>query len=87
MKAKPLPWPDDLQVDVAVNGEIIKVFDLEDMDRMREEIAYNEAFYPLVDDKDLVKGDEAEPVELGLRLRSMKDPRNAGFQITHIYYA
>ena len=67
MKAKPLPWSDDLQVDVAVNGEIVKVLDLDWMTFYSSEMAYNEAFYPLVDDKDLVKGGEVEPVELGLR--------------------
>jgi hypothetical protein len=46
------------------------------------EIAYNESFYPLVDDKS-VTGD----VELGLRMRSEKDPRVAGMAVTHIYWA
>ncbi len=51
-----------------------------------QEIAHNEAFYPLVDDE-TIGGDEAKEVELGIRIRSESDPLNAGLQLTHIYYA
>jgi len=75
-------WPDDLFFDIAVNGKIVKTYNYEEMMAKTGEIAYNESFYPLVDDKS-VTGD----VELGLRMRSEKDPRMAGMAVTHIYWA
>ena len=84
----PVPeWPDDTMVDIAANGKILKSFNKEEWMQWKEQIAYNEAFYPLLDDKDLVKGDKAEPVELGFRIRSETNPRGAAISITHIYYA
>lgn len=75
-------WPDDFFVDIAVNGKIIKTYNYEEMKAKIGEIAYNESYYPLMDDKD-VTGD----VELGIRLRSEKDPRVASMAVTHIYWA
>merc|ERR1711957_719409 len=66
-------WPDDTFFDIAVNGKIVKTYNYEEMMARTGEIAYNESFYPLVDDKSVTGN-----VELGLRMRSEKDPRVAG---------
>ncbi len=50
-------------------------------------MAYNEAFFLLVDDESIVAGDEYEEVKLGLRIRSETAPLDAPFSVTHIYYA
>jgi hypothetical protein len=83
LKGKVVDWPEDFKLDVAVNGKIIKTFTYEEYKALVGEIAYNESFYPLVDDKDIATG----TVEIGLRIRSEQSPKNAAFQITHIYWA
>ena len=50
-------------------------------------MAYNEAFFLLVDDESIVAGDKYEEVKLGLRIRSQTAPLDAPFSVTHIYYA
>jgi len=75
-------WPDDFEIDIAVNGKIIKTYGYEEFKAKIGEIAYNESFYPLMDDKD-VTGD----VEIGVRIRSEKDPHIAAIAFTHIYWA
>ena len=83
----PKPWPEDFELDIAVNGKIIKTYNHTEFFKFTKEISYNEAFYPLVDDDNLISGDKAESVELGIRIRSELAPRDAAFGITHIYYA
>ena len=70
-------------MDIAINGKIVKTYNQTEFRAFANEIAHNEAFYPLVDDKELAIGD----VELGFRLRSEIDPRGAGLAFSHIYYA
>eukprot|EP00558_Chaetoceros_sp_UNC1202_P010884 CAMPEP_0197243762 /NCGR_PEP_ID=MMETSP1429-20130617/9101_1 /TAXON_ID=49237 /ORGANISM="Chaetoceros sp., Strain UNC1202" /LENGTH=881 /DNA_ID=CAMNT_0042704027 /DNA_START=58 /DNA_END=2703 /DNA_ORIENTATION=- len=84
LKAAPVPWPDDIKLDIAVNGKIHKTLNKEEFFKMASEIAYNEAYYKLVDDASVATG---EPVELGIRIRSTEDPKKASFGITHIYWA
>ena len=83
-KQKLPPWPTDFMIDVAVNGKIVKSYTGEEYYKFAFPIAYMEAFYPLVDDKSIVTG---EPVEIGIRLRSQISPKDAGFALTHVYYA
>ena len=75
-------WPDDFEIDIAVNGKIIKTYGYEEFKAKIGEIAYNESFYPLVDDKEATGN-----VEVGIRIRSEKDPHLAAIGITHIYWA
>jgi hypothetical protein len=84
LKAAPIPFPDDFLFDIAVNGQIHDTWDKEKFMEYAKEIAYNQAFYPLVDDEKF-KG--AGAVELSIRFRSEKDPTNAACTITHLYYA
>jgi len=87
LKQPPIDWPEDFEIDIAVNGQIIKTYNKTEFGVFRAEIAYNEAFYPLLDDKDFITGDEPEAVEIGMRVRSEENPYHAGLTITHIYYA
>lgn len=79
--------PEDFFLDIAVNGEITRTYNYEEFKALTKEIAYNQAFYPLVNDESLVTGDEPEAVEIGLRIRSESNPKDASFSLTHIYYA
>jgi len=79
--------PEDFFLDIAVNGKITRTYNYEEFKVLTKEIAYNQAFYPFVNDESLVTGDEPEAVELGLRIRSESSPKDASFSLTHIYYA
>lgn len=81
LKAPPLDWPEDFEIDIAVNGKIVKTYDYATFKPFTAEYAYNEAFYPLIDDP-AVQGD----VELGVRIRSTINPQYASFTFTHIYW-
>ncbi len=76
-------WPADMMIDVAVNGKIVKTYPVAEYDPYRTPITYMEAFYPMLDDKSIA----GTNVEIGFRLRSEENPRDAGISITHIYYA
>ena len=80
-----IPWPDDVIIEIAVDGKIVatKYKDFSEIQAM----AYNQGIYPLVNDESLIKGDEPESVELGIRIRSETNPKDAALSITHIYYA
>jgi len=84
---KAIPYPDDVFIDFAVNGEIIGTWDKDEIQTRIIEIAYNEAFYKFLDDEDFIQSEEGEPVEFGIRIRSESDPRMAGLSLTHVYYA
>lgn len=86
LKAPPIPFPDDFQLDIALNGRIIKSWDRAKFMEYSKEVAYNEAFYIFVDDENIVSGDEPEEIEFGLRIRSEENPKDASFGITHFYY-
>mmetsp|Transcript_9655 Transcript_9655/g.6752 ORF Transcript_9655/g.6752 Transcript_9655/m.6752 type:complete len:112 (+) Transcript_9655:3-338(+) len=83
----PIPWPDDVFIDLAVNGEIVSTWDKAQFDSINVAISYNEAFYKFLDDEDFIQNEEGEPVEFGLRIRSESDPRKAGLSLSHLYYA
>ena len=87
LKKPPIDWPKDMEVDIAANGKIITTYNYTEFSAMKGEMAYNEAYYLLMDDKDFITGDKAEAVEMGIRIRSEENPHNAAFGITHIYYA
>ena len=70
-----------------MNGKIITTYNQTEFLEWKVSMAYNEAFYLFMDDKDFVQGDEPVSLELGIRLRSESDPKGAGLGITHIYYA
>lgn len=74
------PLPDDFKFDIAVNGKI-ETWDLEKFMSHTKEVAYNEAFYPLVNDETL-----SGPVELAIRMRSESDPKGAAITLNHIYW-
>ena len=82
-------WPEDMFIDVAVNGKVVKTYTAAEYFKYANPIAYNNAFYPFLDDKSIVdiKGGKLQPIDVGLRIRSESDPKNAGFQLTHVYYA
>jgi len=84
LKRVPPPWPEDFMIDIAVNGKIHKSYTKEEWYKYAEPIAYNNAMYPLVDDKSFA-GSGA--IEIGIRLRSESNPRNAGMTLSHIYFA
>jgi len=87
LKAPPIDWPEDIEVDIAVNGKIVRTFNYTEFKPMATEIAYNEAFYLLLDDESVVAGDKYEEIKLGLRIRSQIGAGLASFGVTHIYYA
>lgn len=82
---KVIPWPDDTIIEIAIDGTIVatknKDFSL------IEAMAYNQGIYPLINDEKLIDGNEPRPVELGIRIRSESNPKDASFAVTHIYYA
>ena len=84
LKRTPPQWPEDFMIDIAVNGKIHKSYAKEEWYKYANPIAYNNAMYPLVDDKSFVG---SGTIEIGIRLRSESDPRNAGMTLTHIYFA
>jgi hypothetical protein len=73
--------PEDFELDIAVNGKILTTYNYTEWKEFTKEYAYNEAFYPLVNDAS-VTGD----VELGLRIRSEINKQYASFGVTHIYW-
>ncbi len=79
---KVLPFPDDLAIDISINGKIISTWDKTMVDKLKVEIAYNEAFYPILDDENIT-GD----VEFAIRTRSEADPKMAGWTVTHVYWS
>ena len=84
LKSPPIPWPDDITLDISLNGEIYRTFVADELNVMKVEAAYNEAYYKFVDDPDRFDGG---PVELGMRIQSTEKPKDASFGITHIYWA
>jgi hypothetical protein len=76
-------YPKDFKLEIAVNGKIIRVWTYDEFKAMIGEVAYNQAFFPLVDDDTLPVGN----VELGIRLKSETNPKDAGMGVTHIYWA
>lgn len=80
-------YPEDFELDIAVNGQIVNTMNYTEFKAMTPNMAYNEAFFLLVDDESIVAGDEYEEVKLGLRIRSETAPLDAPFSVTHIYYA
>jgi hypothetical protein len=87
LKAKVIPWPDDIFMDIAINGNIVDKWDKDKMEKMNVSIAYNEAIVKIFDDDSFVQSAEGESVEFAIRLRSESNPKLAGLSISHIYYA
>lgn len=88
LKGAPQDWPEDIELDIAVNGKILRTMNYTDLKPMTKEIAYNEAFYLLLDDESVVAGDEYEEIKFGMRIRSQIGANTmASFGLTHIYYA
>jgi len=80
------PLADDFKLDIAIDGKIYRTMEYEEFMKYTKEIAYNEAFFPLIDNEETVR---ESGVELGLRARSeMKlHGGRTSFSVTHIYYA
>lgn len=78
------PYPDDMKLDIAVNGKIYDTWDKEKFMLDSKELSYNEAFYKLITNDTSVNG---KNVEFGLRIRSESDPKGAGLGIAHIYWS
>merc|ERR1712161_171318 len=77
--------PDDFEMDIAIDGKIIKVM-------KKEEPTKNCAIWPLLDDKEMAErnqkeGKEGEPMEVGIRYRSKSQPTGFTFCFSHLYYA
>jgi hypothetical protein len=85
LKGPVIDWPQDFRLEVAINGKIVKIYTYTELIPYTKEVAYNEAFYPIIDDKSIATGD----VELGLRIRSdlHTNPYHASFELTHLYWA
>ena len=91
MKALPKPWPEDMEIDIAVNGKIVdtlhggpSVNNVPELIRDRPQLSYNEQFLKLLDDKSLADGGD---LEFAIRIRSTENPKDASFGISYIYYA
>lgn len=91
LKAAVKPWPSDMEIDVAVNGKIVKTLhggpttnSKPQLINDRPQLSYNEQFLKLVDDKSLADGGD---LELAIRIRSTENPKDASFGISYIYYA
>ncbi len=82
-----IPWPDDVLIDIAINGKIVDTWDADRFEPMKSELAYNQNFFKFFDDETFIKNENGEPVELGLRIRSESNPKRAGLSVTHVYYA
>uniref|UniRef100_A0A6T7GFJ6 Uncharacterized protein n=1 Tax=Attheya septentrionalis TaxID=420275 RepID=A0A6T7GFJ6_9STRA len=76
--------PQDMKMDVAINGKIIKTWEREEWMKSAVETSKNCALWPLLDDESWDQGDE--PVELAIRFRIDSNPHQ-GYCISHIYYA
>ena len=62
--------------------------DLDEFMFFAQEMAYNNAHYPILDDPEMANRDwDGEPAELGIRLRSETDPRALVLSVNYIYYA
>jgi len=84
--------PDDLEMDVAINGKITKVWKSEEWVKYTAEPSKNCAVWPLLDDaamakKNMDEGKDGEPVEVAIRYRSKSVPLGFNFCFSHIYYA
>jgi len=90
LKAKVPPFPSDFRFDVAINGKIVKSFNKEEFMEASKEIMHNVALYPFLDDEEMAKrtnGKDDETMELGIRVSSAQNPREAVVTITHLYWA
>lgn len=82
LKRAPTDIPEDFEVDIAVNGKITATYNYTEWRGFAlNQYAYNEAFFPMVNDTS-VTGD----VELGIRVRSELNKQYASFGVTHIYW-
>eukprot|EP01083_Nonionella_stella_P053633 141802_1 len=80
--------PEDFELDIAMNGQIVNTLNYTEFKAMTPNMAYNEAFFLLVDDESIVAGDEYEEIKFGMRIRSQIGANTmASFGLTHIYYA
>jgi len=77
------PLVDDFMLDIAIDGKMYRTMENEEFTKYQKQIAYNEAFFPFMDDESFVRESE---VELSLRVRTEKNG-STGFSISHIYYA
>jgi len=84
-KLGPKEWPKDIEMDIAINDQIVKTWDFDKLVELRTEVTHNQAIYPMIDDQKLAGNDQH--VELAIRFRSEKDPTSAGMGLAHIYYA
>jgi hypothetical protein len=82
---KIVPWPDDIMIEVAIDGKIVatKYKDFSEIEAM----AYSQGIYPLLNDESLIQGNEPKAVELAIRIRSETNPKDAALSVSHIYYA
>jgi len=84
--------PDDFEMDIAIDGKIIKVMKKEEWSLYKVEPTKNCAIWPLLDDKEMAErnqkeGKEGEPMEVGIRYRSKSQPTGFNFCFSHLYYA
>lgn len=84
MKAKTVPLVDDFKLDIAIDGLIVKTMELDEYMECKEEIAYNEAIFVLLDNENVYDTSDSG-AELTLRIRSDGRGRNT-MSISHIYY-
>ena len=87
---KPTPdqlVPKDLELDIAINGVIVKTMKREEWMTHIKEFVKNVAVWPLLNDVSMAQKDwDGEPVEVAIRYRSKMMPQIT-YCISHVYYA
>ncbi|KAG7359209.1 hypothetical protein IV203_015798 [Nitzschia inconspicua] len=79
--------PSDFEMDIAINGKIVKTMKRQEWLDHTQEFVKNVAVFPLLNDESMAQRDwEGEPVEAAIRFRSKKMPKQT-YCISHIYYA
>ena len=79
--------PTDLEMDIAINGKIIKTMDREEFIGNTREYVKNVALFPLLNDESMAQKDwKGERMEVAIRFRTEKSPQQT-YCLSHIYYA
>lgn len=79
--------PEDLEMDIAINGEITHTMKRDEFIDNTKEFVKNVAVFPLLNDESMAQKDwEGEPMEAAIRFRTKKQPQQT-YCVSHIYYA
>eukprot|EP00537_Pseudo-nitzschia_pungens_P007589 CAMPEP_0172357806 /NCGR_PEP_ID=MMETSP1060-20121228/2136_1 /TAXON_ID=37318 /ORGANISM="Pseudo-nitzschia pungens, Strain cf. cingulata" /LENGTH=1002 /DNA_ID=CAMNT_0013078649 /DNA_START=148 /DNA_END=3156 /DNA_ORIENTATION=+ len=79
--------PKDFEMDIAINGAIVKTMKREEWVKYTREAVKNVAAFPLLDDPSMAEKEwEGEPMEVAIRFRTKLKPQQ-NYCISHIFYA